>query len=499
MKKIIRKILICLTAGLLLQSCHTKVPAEFTESNKPASIYPDYADVTVPPNIAPLHFMIDDAADNYVTRISTPHHEWTGDGQKVTPDIDEWQDLLKDAQGQSALVEVFIEKGGQWTRLRPFHIYVAEEPIDPYISYRLISPSYVTYKDLTISQRNLTNYDEEIIYGNMTNTTVEKGECINCHSYQNYNPARMQFHVREGYAGTVIAYDGKLKKVNAKTDSIISAGVYPSWHPTLKLIAYSVNKTGQTFHTLDIQKVEVQDLASDLILYDVDKNEVTRIKGDANEMEVYPWWSPKGDYLYYCSAHYTRKDTGRIEKELILNYKDIKYNIYRRKFHPDTRQIDSAELVFDAAAIGKSATLPRISPDGRYLMFAMGEFGVFHIWHTDADLYLMDLRTMQTRPLNEMNSNNVESYHSWSSNGRWVIFSSRRTDGNFTRPFIAYFDKNGKGRKAFELPQDDPDYHRQFMRSYNIPEFMKGPVEVTPQDFADVIRHGKIEPAHLLN
>lgn len=484
---------------LLCAACSTKVPESFNENQNLPVIYPDYCNVTIPPNIAPLHFMIDEKGDHYITRISSPHQEWTGEGQKAMPSLKQWRELTADAKGQSLQVEVYVEEGKQWTKFKTFNLYVAEEDIDPYISYRLISPSYVTYKDLTINQRDLTSYDESVIYGNMMNTSVDKGQCINCHSYQNYNPERMQFHVREGYGGTVIAYDGKLRKVNAKTDSLISSGVYPSWHPTLPLIAYSVNTTGQTFHTLDIQKIEVQDMASDLIIYDVDKNEVTRIKGDDNEMEVFPWWSPKGDCLYYCSAHYERKDTGNITSELIRNYKDVKYNIYRRKVNPQTLQVDSAELVFDAAALQKSATLPRISPDGRYLMFTLGGFGVFHIWHTDADLYLMDLQSGQTRPMTEMNSDNVESYHSWSSNGRWVIFSSRRTDGNFTRPFIAYFDKNGKGRKAFELPQEDPDMHRQFMRSYNIPEFMNGPVNISAQDFADIIKNGKTEPARQRN
>ena len=89
-------------------------------------------------------------------------------------------------------------------------------------------------------------------------------------------------------------------KANLKTDSLISGGVYPAWHPTEKLIAYSVNQTGQTFHTRDLQKVEVQDMLSDLILYDVEKNEVTRIPGDTDELEVFPWWSPDGKYLYYA-------------------------------------------------------------------------------------------------------------------------------------------------------------------------------------------------------
>lgn len=140
--------------------------------------------------------------------------------------------MLEATQGKTIGIEVFVEHDGQWTRHQPFQIHVAEETIDPYLSYRLISPSYVTYRDLTLNQRDLTNFDESVIYGNMMNTDVEHAQCINCHSYQNYNPRRMQFHVREDRAGTVIAYDGTLVKANLKTDSLISGGVYPAWHPT---------------------------------------------------------------------------------------------------------------------------------------------------------------------------------------------------------------------------------------------------------------------------
>ena len=215
---------------------------------------------------------------------------------------------------------------------------------------------------------------------------------------------------------------------------------------------------------------------------------------------MFPYWSPDGKYLYYASAHFERKDTSsNKDRETILRYKEIKYNLYRRKYDAERREVSAPELVFDAAAIGKSATLPRISPDGRFLMFTLGEFGVFHIWHKDADLYLMDLGTGKVRPMSEINSNDVESYHSWSSNGRWVIFSSRRNDGNYTRPFIAHIDRNGKGSKPFELPQEVPDKHRSFMKSYNIPEFMHGPVEISPQTFAALIKNTQAIPAKQSN
>jgi len=131
----------------------------------------------------------------------------------------------------------------------------------------------------------------------------------------------------------------------------------------------------------------------------------------------------------------------------------------------------------------------------------MGKYGVFHIWHKDADLYMLNLVTGQIRSMKEINSPDTESYHSWSSNGRWVVFSSRRDDGNFTRPFIAHIDKNGHGGKPFELPCADPDFHRQFMKSYNIPELMKGAVKTSPQSFADALKEEgeQVKYVHHLN
>ena len=52
------------------------------------------------------------------------------------------------------------------------------------------------------------------------------------------------------------------------------------------------------------------------------------------------------------------------------------------------------------------------------------------------------------------------------------MVASRRDDGNYTRPYIAYFDKNGKTHKAFEVPQKDPNFYTFFLRSFNRPEFM---------------------------
>ncbi|MBR3496180.1 MAG: PD40 domain-containing protein [Prevotella sp.] len=477
-----------IAVALLLTACGNKLPSTFSDSKSLPQIYPDYTGVTIPVNMAPLTFEMEKPAEEMAASFTFGSQQIVCSGTKIQPDAGDWRELAEAARGKAVKVEVYARNQGRWTRYKPFDIIVSPDSIDPYISYRLIAPSYVTYEDLTISQRCLEDYEESVVYDNMLCTEGPAGQCINCHNYQQYNPDRMQFHARENLGGTVIAYDGKVRKINMKNDNLLSAGVYPAWHPWLKLIVYSTDKTQQTFHTVNPNKIEVYDTKSDLIAFDVEKNEVTNIENDPNELEVFPFWAPDGKTLYYCSAHFEYQDTIDPGVEFMQRAEQVKYNLYKKSFNPETLQFGPREIVFDASAMDKSATFPRISPDGRYLMFTLAEYGVFHIWHHDADLWLMDLNTGEARAMAELNSPDTESYHSWSSNGRWVVFSSRRYDGNFTRPFFAHVDISGKCTKPFELPCADPDYHRQFLRSYNIPEFMKGPVTIPPHEFAGVLK-----------
>ena len=481
------------SVALLFTACGTKLPTEYDEKDEFPKIYPDYVNVTIPVNIAPLTFELDEKADGVIARYKAGDIEIVC-ADKMQPDIDDWHELTAAAKGKGIQVDVFARHDDRWMHYKPFSITVSSDSIDPWLSFRLIPPSYVSYESLTISQRCLENYDESVIYDNML-CGVEAngaGQCINCHNYQQYNPERMQFHARQAFGGTVITYDGKMKKVNMKNDSILSAGVYPAWHPWLKLIVYSTNLTHQNFFVNSRDKIEVYDAASDLIAYDIDSNEVTNIENDPDEMEVFPAWSPDGRKLYYSSAHFVRnKAFNDASADVISRYDNLHYNIYRKSFDPETKQFGPRELVFDA--MKGSALLPRISPDGRFLLFSMADHGVFHIWHHDADLWMIELSTGIVRRLDEVNSPDTESYHTWSSNGRWIVFSSRRDDGLFTRPFFAYINKDGHFDKPFELPSADPDYHRQFLRSYNVPEFMHGSVTYGPHDFANLLK-GEGEP-----
>lgn len=497
MKRSIVKILATvLVAIFALQSCSVNVPQNAVQSNDRAMIYPDYSRITIPYNIAPLNFFIDMKADKYIVSFEGENGKRiVTKGKEVKINRRQWSDMLSENKGRSYTTTVYLLRNGKWTALSPFKNTISAEPVDPYLSYRLIEPGYVRYDRLWLVQRNLTDFSEHIIYNNLQDYKANQMQCINCHSFKNYRTDNMQFHARAYKGGTIIVSNGKPEKINIKTDSLIGAGQYPAWHPVKQLIAYSVNQTRQLFHSSSPQKVEVVDLASDLVLYNIENNHVQIILNDSNRLETFPSWSPDGKWLYYSSAEINTN--GQTPEDFYSDhYQDIKYNIYRIPFNQDSLTFGTPQTVVNAASNGKSALLPRISPDGKWLLYSLADYGTFHIWHKSSDLYVKNLDNGNEYALDNANSVDTESYHSWSSNGRWIVFTSRRDDGSYSRLYLAYFSPQGEVSKAFVIPQEKPLHNAFFMKSYNIPEFTVEPVTVSLRQFSKAIRKDAKQAVH---
>jgi hypothetical protein len=455
--------------GCLLASCSGTRPTGRKLDVEPP-VFPDYANVTIPYNIAPLHFKLADscAYEQAVAVFETGSRqvEVKEKNRQFAISQSAWKKLMKDAAGQTIRVTVSVRTNGEWVSYAPFGWTVAMEPVDPYIAYRLIEPGYELWNEMGIYQRHLEDYTESAI---MTNRRTSFN-CMNCHSFCMQNPEKMLFHIHEAFAGTILTNGDRVEKLDTRTDSTLSALVYPSWHPSGDYVAFSVNNTKQLFHSSDRNRKEVFDLASDVVVYDVEKHEIITSPALFSKaaFETYPTFSPDGKTLFFCSSDsvWTPDD-----------YTKVKYSLCSIPFDPERRRFGAkVDTLYQAKTKKKSASFPRVSPDGKFLMFTLAGYGNFSIWHKDADLYLLNLEKKTVSPLDSLNSNDVESYHSWSSNSRWVVFSSRRMDGLYTRPYLAYINVDGVASKPFLLPQDDVDFYQYSMKSYNIPEFITGKV-----------------------
>lgn len=432
------------------------------------ALYPDYTDITIPRNIAPLNFNILTPADACVAVLSGTGADIVLKGPEVRIPEKKWRRLLDGAT--ELRVRIFVRRAGQWVALPETRWTVAPEEIDRYVTCRLIEPGYSNYGDIVLRQRDLSTFREKDLYNNLLISERTGLQCINCHSFQHYSTENFQFHAREAAGGTVVVTGERGKKVAFKTGDLISNAVYPSWHPSEPLIAYSVNKTAQEFFRADRQKIEVYDSASDLILYDVERDLVSYIVHDSLAYETFPYWAADGRTLYYASSWLPDWGADASTDPYLLTDR-IRYNIFAVGFDPATRAFGEPRLVFDAVTDSLSAVTPRPSPDGRFLLSGVGRFGSFHVWHESGDIYLTDLTTGQTRPMDEINSDKAESFKAWSSNSRWIVFTSRRDDGSYTRLYFTHLDADGRATKPFLLPQRDPEQNRRLFKSYNVPEF----------------------------
>jgi hypothetical protein len=440
------------------------------ETGRSPGIFPDYADCTIPPNIAPLNFALTEPHDRAWVTFTSPDGEWSVPerGGQFTIPVSKWRGMLEAATGGTVTVKVTALVEGKGVGYEPFEWHVAPEAVDPYIAYRLIEPGYDMWSVLGLYQRDLEGYDPSpIIENRLTN-----GSCMNCHSFRGQDPATMLYHLRGPSAGTMMIREGEIEKLNTKTEQTMSALVYPSWHPSGRFVAFSVNDTQQAFHVNGPNRVEVYDNVSDVVVYDVERHEIVAspLTHGTDTFESMPTFSPDGRTLYFASAPFVA--------DVPADHEQVRYSICSMSFDENTRSFGTlVDTLYNARTEGRNANFPRVSPDGKFLLYTLSDHSTFAIWHTEADLWMTELATGRRIPLDGANSDDAEGYHSWSSNSRWIVFGSRRIDGAYTRPFIAYIDENGTAGKAFLVPQKDVDFYDRMMYSYNVPEFIKGRVK----------------------
>ena len=464
-------------------NCNETIENYKETGTKPA-IFPDYIDVTIPYNIAPLNFKFKGEGEAFFVRIEGKNGEITFySDKKIQIPIEKWKKLLEQNRGDSLKVHLFVKNNGIWNKYKAFTWFVAKEPIDSHLVYRLIEPGYVGFNEMGIYQRDIENFDEKAIIHN----DLTERSCINCHAFCNKDPKKLMFHSRLRNAGTIIIDGDKIKKIDTKTSETIAAGTYPAWHPFGKFIAFSINKPQQVFHLNPERRAEISDIESDIVVLDIDKSELF---SDPKLMmkpveETFPSFTADGKRLIFATFTPSPSDTG---------YTNIRYSLCAIDFDGDKRKFgDKVDTLISASKIGKTVAFANASPDGKYILCSLANNGVFTSWNKESDLYLYYISSGELTPLTASNTDDSESYNTWSSNSSWIVLSSRRMDGHYNRPHITYVDSQGKTTKAFVMPQFDPDFYTMFLKIYNRPELITGPVTIDPYEIERVAKNSEIQ------
>ena len=185
---------------------------------------------------------------------------------------------------------------------------------------------------------------------------------------------------------------------------------------------------------------------------------------DPNYVQTSAFWSPDGKYLIYSRG--PAKDpypNGRHKAEYANdpNETQMQYDLYRIPFNDGKG--GKAEAVIGASGNGMSNNFPKVSPDGKWIVFVRNKNGL--LMRPDSNLYIVPFEGGKERRLN-CNLAVMNSWHSFSPNGRWLVFSSK-TPSLYTQMYLTHIDENGNDSPAVLI-----EHATESNRAVNIPEFI---------------------------
>ena len=220
-----------------------------------------------------------------------------------------------------------------------------------------------------------------------------------------------------------------------------------------------------------------------MVSYNRATREVQPLRGadDPRYAQADGVWSPDGKYVVFARGPEKDPYPEGWKPALFANDPDeiqIQYDLYRVPFNGGRGGL--AGRIVGASENGKSTTFPKVSPDGRWIVFVQCRNG--QLMRPDSQLYIVPARGGTARRM-RCNTSLMNSWHSFSPNGRWMVFSSK-SRSPYTQMYLTHIDENGNDSPAILV-----ENATAANRAVNIPEFVNVPpdglmnIEVPAVDF----------------
>ncbi|MEW6359464.1 MAG: hypothetical protein AB1696_24215 [Planctomycetota bacterium] len=387
-----------------------------------------------------------------------------------------WRRVRIEAQTHPVRIEV---KGGCRDRdslvhaAPPVRFRVATDPCDNFIVYRLVKPPFSTLKTPDTFVRDVRTFHTHMFL------SARRSYCFNCHVFSSKLGDTGKLGIQARYmlpeAMDLRTYFGiydidKDQGLKIKLPFETQMTTFMAWSPNATKMAMSANQQLATLQPVVHETQFAGQPTSDIAIVDVEGRSAHLLPGASHpdELELLPCWTPDGKSIVFCWS------PSGIHPAL------VKYDL-RIAPYADGRG-GEARPIAGASNNGRSNYYPRFSPDGKWLSFCQSDGGC--LIKSSSDIFLMtsDL-TGEPHRLECNAPHAADSWHSWSSNSRWIVFASKRDDGIFARLYLTHIDATGHASPAVRVPVKNPP-----MMCFNIPEFVRDAPSIRERDLYRVVR-----------
>ncbi|MBF0433619.1 MAG: tetratricopeptide repeat protein, partial [Fibrobacteria bacterium] len=299
--------------------------------------------------------------------------------------------------------------------------------------------------------------------------------CANCHSFsRDGKTLGMDMDGPQGDKGAYALKD-IAEHMNITQDDVFSwndfnkkqtaFGLFSRVSPDGRYVISAVDEKVFVANYMDFRFLQTfYPTRAKLAYYDRESGNVKLLPGASNPdyVQCNPVWSPDGKEIVFLRAKAKPSYEGLMpQKALDPDETQIKYDVYRMPFN--NGKGGNPEAVFGASGNGMSNSFPKFSPDGKWIVYVQSKNGL--LMRPDSKLYIIPAGGGVAREL-ACNFPIMNSWHSWSPNSRWLVFSSKGMRP-FTQMFLTHIDEFGKASPAILIPHSTADN-----RAVNLPEFV---------------------------
>jgi len=391
-----------------------------------------------------------------------------------------WRTVRKEAVHRDAWVQVKgVQRQSNGLRTGPIQaservrFRVSRDPADHCIVYRLVMPPFSRFKTPDTFVRDIRSFKTRVFLRSRNKY------CFNCHTFSSKQGTRGRLGIQARFVAPdpcdlpvyFGVYDISARRGwKVRLPFTIQMTTFMAWSPDGTKLATSANQKIATLSPIIHETQMAGGGTSDIAVYDLDRNTACLLPGasDPDRLEVFPRWTPDGELIVFCSAR-SGSHPGLVRYDLSV----VPFNGGKG---------GNSALIPGASRNGKSNYFPRFSPDGKWLSFCQANNG--DLIRSSSDIWLAPGNLKGTAHRLACNVDYAaDSWHSWSSNSRWLVFASKRDDGVYARLYLTHIDDRGRASPAVRLPLKE-----QPVKCFNIPEFVAEDPKVAERALYDAIR-----------
>ena len=474
------------TGGFVATSAATRIarlrsPSVYKAGLVPRSLTLTYPkqNALFPPNLCSPFVEWNDIYNNlWQVTISTPGAEgrWkfiTSEKRWRIPD-DVWEVIKSEKPHTRMSLRIKgVKHSGMWSKEKRDKIHasqvvtfsISQDEADNAIVYRMVSPPFINKKTPDMFVRDIRKKRDQLFL------SARQQYCINCHTFSSKAGDKGKLGLQIRYLGqkpqknyVYFAFYDIEKETGHKAilPWEIQMTTFMGWSPDGTKLAFSANQALATLSPIVYETQFATQTTSDIAVYDTTTQEVFLLPGACEDdiLEMYPFWTPDSKSIVF-----SWDKSGKHPTETRFNISIIPYNNGKGGKPRTIRAVNDN---------GMSNYYPRFSPDGRWFSFVRSKYG--SLIKASSDIYIMDAKPILEGDLGgkatrlECNTKyTADSWRSWSSNSKWMVFASKRDDGIFARLYMTHIDDDGHASEAVRLPIENP----RTRSSFNIPEFVK--------------------------